>query len=344
MKTFFEILRYGSPGFVYISTLFILINIFGVLCNSLISTISFIIFSFLLIYYLKYKYSIYQNNNSQTNIYISLLQIVAILYSIFFESAYVTNVFNYISDENSGKSDKIFFSIIIILISFAVSMYGKDTLFKLSNLFIIFPVIAIIPCILSLLNNGVSLKPFITTDTNVGFEILNGFIASMIFTADFSFVTNFTKKKKIYKTHFYSGAFAAVIFTTFFGILSALLFGKELFKSIKAPLFSASATVGIFKFEEIILTIFSICLLYRFGCKILFIQSVMKKILNTKKLHYFITTSIACASGILGVCFLNSKNILSFSYAYGIINIICFFIIPGLTQLFKKKNINMPLT
>lgn len=335
MKTFFDTLRYGSPSFLYISSLFILINIFGTLCNGIISVFSFIIFSFLVIYYFSKKNLTNKTNNLKPDVS-SLLQIVATLFSVLYESAYVTNVFNYISDESSGKSDRIFFSIIIILFSLTVSLYGKETVSKISNIIFILPIIVIIPCLLSLVNNSITLSQ-ITKADNPGSEVLKGFITAMIFTADFPFVTNFTAKRKRHIKLLYKGSYIGIILTTAFGILSALLFGKELFKNLKAPLFSASATVGVLKFEEIMLIIFSICLLYRFACKILYIQNFMKDFFNTKMLHSFITVIISCISAIFGVLFLDFQNILFFSYLYGLINLVSFLIIPSILQLYKKE-------
>lgn len=332
--------RYGSPIFLYITSHFILINLFGRFCTSIASGLSFLFFSILITLSLNSKAftEIYKKNRK--NIFISFCFVITVLFSYAFESATITEVFNVISDAESETYEKMWFVLIITTISILLCCFGTSTLNKISNILFILPFIILIPCVFSCISNGISYTGFIETDINSIFsEIVSGALVSLIYAADRIIVNNFADGKNGFKCKYIKyGSIISIVFIFTVGTLLRLLFGKVLYSNLTAPIFSASGTAGAVEFDEILLIIFSICLLYRFACKLSFIMNFFKRSFQNKNLWLIPTVFVACASGIVGI--LAIKDTWSFivtAAITGILNLISFIILPYITSIFKTN-------
>lgn len=344
MKNAFETIRYSSPVFVYITSLFILINFFGRFCTTVVSEIAFLFFSILITLILSSKKFTAIIKNSHNKSIISVCCVITVLFSYALESGTVTAVFNVISDAEYKTLDKIWFSIIITGVSVLLCSFGTTTLNKLSNILFILPFIILIPCGLSCLTNGVSYKGFIPTDlSDIFSEIASGGLLSLIYVSDIIIVRDFDKEEVSPRgNNSKFGSILSILFIFILGTLLRFLFGEPLFFGLSAPVFSASSTVNTVEFDEIILIIYSICLLYRFSLKLAFIANFFKGYFNSKKTWLSLSFLVSFLCGISGVLVTQKlRSFILMASLSGILNLIAFIILPYAFSIFKtNENMN----
>ncbi len=339
MENFFKSLRIGSPYFLYVCSLFITTNLFGLLCTNLLSILVFASLSVLFVAFIPSDKDFCELPQRGINLSFWSVSVFTVLFSVLVEISIVTNIFSVVSDAESGKYDNAIFAFIIISVAYTCALFGSKSLLKTSNILFFLPITILIPCIFSALTNGIgSIDAFIKIDT-LKSDILKGISAFVIFIPDIRilygcFKSSDTQNFKFVKTWM----IVTILHITATGILLNLLLGKRLMRLLASPLFSVSGTSGYIKFNEIMLIIFSLCVLFRTGCKIIFIMKETNSFFNRKYVKYFLFPIIALC-GIIGVFMVNDKNIGTYTWIWSILNTISFIIIP-LISFFLKKSKN----
>ena len=337
MEKFFNCIRCGSPFCLYILSLFITTNIYGILCNGIVSALTFVTLSVI--------YSLYIHTSKLADIFkerktariIFIPTIISIVYSFYVESEIYADTFHVVSDAASDRTDMAIFIIIIALSSAIIAMTGVNTLVKCSNILILLPVMIIIPCIFASAQHGFYNITSFTAPHNFFEEICKGIIAFGLFSSDLSFIFfRFGKDESKDRIVAVKVAVFSHIFILGVGIILSMIFGKELYSALISPLFALSGATHFIKFDEILLIIFSICILFRTGCKICFIADLLSNIFKHPIVNYLIATSAIALSGALGVIISSANTAVELSVNC-VLNILSYLLLPLIIIILKDR-------
>lgn len=340
MKGIFNSIRYGSPIFVYLSSLFILINFFGKGGLSVISVISFIICSIVILSFINNKRvkTIFGKIFSDSRM--STPMIIAEFLSMGLEIGITVQVFDAVSDANSDTFDNLVFSVVISVISLIIASAGASTVLKISNILFFLPLLAVIPCIISAVENGIDITSALpNSNVNIIYDLSMGLVLSLIFLSDYVIISSFQEKpSKTIQSGEINGTLFGIFYISALFMLLITLLGDNLYRVLIAPIFTAAGTVKLLESGEIILIIYSLCLLYRLSCKFCFISSWVNKRMSGKACKLILSLFPAIVSCIGGVLFCERiTNYTLTSAIYAFIYLTAFILIPIFTLLFQKS-------
>ena len=334
MKKIINFIRYDSTLFLYPVSLFLLINHFGISGNSVISAVLFVLLSVLLNPLFRHKSRFVQESSLKSRL-TDFSAVISVLLSLFIETGIIVNVFTSLSDAESGVFDKCIFVLIIIVAAFVISYFNNGALVKISNILFLLPIIAIIPIILSIPANGINIRNFLSFEADeIEHDILNGIFLFLIFSPD-TFVSDQIQShySNSSKRHNNTAIILSTAYITVMSLLICVILGENIYKDVLNPVFAVSSTVEFFEFDEIILIIYSLCLIYRFSCKLKFVNYIFKKYIHKIQLTntaVFILSSIFAVAGVL--LYEKGSNLSFYLTLYGLITVILFI----LSQAVKK--------
>lgn len=329
MKTFFSYVRYGSPYFLYTVSLFVTTNLFGILCNSIYSAFVFISFSLLYIFLFSKSDSIYSRlSSSLSQKALSIMYVIAMLFSILLESSIITSTFHVVSDAGSGKSDLAIFALIICGLSLLCAPGGINTLKKTSNIISLLPFLIIIPCILSIVKYGFADMATVLKTSNIASDIGKGAAAFSLFASDYGYIRNAFDKSDNNLNIRRNTVATAFVFIFTIGIILSLFFGNDLYHSLTSPLFALSGITEFIQFDEILLTLISLCILYRNGCRLYFIISEFLKHYNNVRIIYPTVFALAGFFAVLGIMYINENNIMLYITVSAVLNVTSYLLLP----------------
>lgn len=320
MNNFFRHYKNCSPIFLYYISLFVITNIYGLLCNTLYSILTFSVFSVVL--------SILLNRNSCNKNFIHsdifcFLGIILQIITLLIENALITETYNAVSDNDSNKIFLAIFAFIIIAFSFFIATFGINTIARTSNILTLLPLLIIPLFIFSLFKFGETDLSRFFYKKDILKEFFNGLISFGIFFGDILLLKR-NMKDNDFQTKKYLGK--TVLYTAIFMFISGLIFnsvfGSTLYKELTSPLFTLSGAVKTGGIEEIMLIIFSVCVTYRTAFKILMIKKTLEEINNLKRISGFLTFIISIIAGLIGVISINKNNSFYLVFSAGVLYII----------------------
>ncbi len=342
MKRFFRSFGEGYPFFIYYISLFVITNFFGILCGSIFSVGIFLVLSTLFMYLWHFDGVLLFKTGKVSEFVSAVLSSGALIFSVITEIGVASGIFNTVSDADSGKVDLSFFAVIISAVAFLISIYGILTVKKITYFGAAIPFVVILPSVIILAKHGFTgIYNFISVD-NILTEFLKGFIAFAVFISDFGILysnINSAANCRPKTAKFWSEA--ALIYVLICSSALNLIFGRRLYSRLSSPLLSSAGAMGGFEFDEILLIVFSFCMLFRLSCKIIFISKVIGIYFNNNFVKWLVVLALISISGVLGVNLVAKNSLFNFLIVQGILNVISFILMPCLFRLFSRKNKNL---
>ncbi len=299
MKKIFALIRNGSASFMYLLSGFLTVNIVGKMCDNIISLFAFELLSVMII--LLCNYIITSENGFSA--FVSILQIVSVFLCITAETVSIIEVFDVSSDNASNLFGRMFFAVIIAAIALFIGCKGFESIAKISNITFFIPLLAVLLCVVAaicagLRNDGYFFDCGLPTNS-----LISGFRAAAFLFSDIYIIEYMMKKEKICAksdTVCAKSCVCALFVVTATTLILRFLFGSTLIFYLKAPAFGAAGIIPGFDFEEIMLSIYSVCILYRFSCRTAFVISKLCKTVKKTEIANvcsFLLTALFAVAG-----------------------------------------------
>lgn len=298
MKKIFALIRNGSASFMYLLSGFLTVNVVGKMCDNIISLVAFEALAVTIILLCNCIIAL----ENVFSALVSIFQVAAVLICVTAETASIIEVFGVSSDNASNLFGNMVFAVIIAAVAFFIGCRGFESIAKISNIIFFIPLLAVLLCVVAAICAGVR-------DVGSFFDcglptngVINGFRAAAFLFSDIYIIEYMMKKEKICAKS--DNACAKSCVCALFAITSAtlilrFLFGSTLILELKAPIFGAVGTIPGFDFEEIMLSVYSVCILYRFSCRTEFVISklcqTVKKTEIAKFCSFLLTALFAVA-------------------------------------------------
>lgn len=301
MKKIFTLIRNGSASFMYLLSGFFTVNIVEKMCDNIISLVAFEVLSVMIILLCDYIIS----SENGFSALVSILQTVSVFLCITAETASIIEVFNVSSDNVSNLFGSMFFAVIIAAIALFIGCKGFESISKISNIIFFIPMLAVLLCVVAAICTGVHNDGSFFDCGLLTNSLINGFRAAAFQFSDIYIIEYMMKKEKICaKSDMFCAkscvfALFAITSTT---LILRFLFGSTLILELKSPIFGAVGIIPGFDFEEIMLSVYSVCILYRFSCRTAFIISKLCKTVKKTEIanicSFLLTALFAIAGAI----------------------------------------------
>ncbi len=341
MQKFFDFLRYGSAHFSYIVSSFVLLSVTTKICDSIISILSFVIFSIILTSLAVPKKHNLNTSRSFSGITSGLFTIIAILVGTSLETGFVLRVFRASSDNATTLAGAFVFASVICIIAFLCSIFGSSAVLKASNIIFIIPLIAFLVSLFGFSKSGISFEALRYTDYSGIVKDLFSGIAAAILTVSDAFIISFMQKKEnCYNYRISRASFViSVGFILAFTLVYKMMFGNEISSMLYVPLISAVGIISGFDLEEVFLFVYSISLLFRASCRICAVKDLLKKVKISGKKLQLTTLALFLAFSLLGAGASIAEKILIWSYLTTLVLFaFAFVIVPILKSIYKVSH------
>lgn len=340
MNKIFSTLRYGSAIFMYISSAFLVTNIFLSVCSDIYAVLSFLI-STVIIFTAVFIFRTEMTKSEMAEEIHAFFIIAAVICGISYELSKILIVFRASSDNATTVLGMYIFSFVIIFSAFLCSLNGGDALIKLSNIVFIIPLIAFFISVFGFFTSGITYDILKIASPQITKSVLDGAISAFLLLSDIYIIIYMLKKENCYNPAISKNVFIfSVAFVLLFALIYRMMFGIEISHKLYVPAISAAGLIEGFDFEEVYLFAYSICLLFRASCRINILSDMMNKLVNKKSARsaiisiLLIITSIASAY----IANINIHGNVSETFA-AVLFFISFIVFP----LFGQKNIKNEL-
>lgn len=341
MKNLFDNIRYGSAIFMYITSSFFIINTILAKCTDIYSVLSFIISSVII------SAILFCDKSHQSVGRLAAGGIAAAVSAgLVFELSEVLLVFSVSSDNADTKPGTYIFALIIAYTALFCAHFGADALIKLSNIVFVIPLISIIISSFGIFSVGAGVDILSIYSTDIKASLLSGIVCSLLVLSDVYIVIYMLKKEKCYNSQI---SIKVYIYTLCFILLISLVFrmtfGTEIGRKLYAPVISASGLIRGFDFEEIYLFSYSVCLLFRFACRIFVLSDMIKLIfIQNSPSKIFLNAFLIVISIVSAYIKNRSISGNSFEIIVSILYVPAFIILPYLSKKNAKEQLKKPYT
>ncbi len=338
MKKFFYAYGDGFPFFIYYISLFVTTGYFTVLCGNIYSCSIFLLLSVL---YLTTKHGNRRAENKQNETSKAVFNILAsssMVISVFAEIGIAVKIFNLASDADSGKAELSVFAAIICVTALLAAVYGITALGRVACFGGIIPFLILVPIASCFIKYGMGNIMDIMVIGDLGGDILKGTAAFLLLVSDIGIVhSSFASERSCDPTNASLWTRAATVYIILCSLMLTLLFGKNITSELSSALMSCADAAGSSGTDEILLIIFSFCLVLRLSMKMIFISKRLREYFLKGSKCMTVTFIITSCAALSGAFFTDKNDISVLITVQAILNAVSFIAVPYLSIYARKK-------